>query len=163
MYALGDRHLGLAIYEIHMIKVDFSPGSVKARYHLLVEISYRDDNSLLFAIFKDSQLYAMGGLRRVQPLSGPRLYDTGMNIRTGFLIKYSATAGTASLPDSCFQQKTISYLTSVFNPITQSWVDPGISPVNEQLSITTTRIFSDATTGLNSADIKQAEVLVEKI
>jgi GH43 family beta-xylosidase len=94
----------------------------------------------------------MGCLRRVEPLGdNPRLYDLE---GTGYILKYSAIAGTASLQDSCFQQKTISYLNSGFNPITHTWVDPGVSPVNEELSTTTRRSLSEATTGLNSADIK---------
>jgi hypothetical protein len=101
----------------------------------------------------------MGSLKRVEPLSGPRFYDTD---GTGFLMKYSATNGSASLTDSCFQQKTISYLTMGFNQITQSWVDPGVSPVNEEISASTRRSFSDATTGFNSADITQTERIVSK-
>jgi len=69
-------------------------------------------------------------------------------------MKYSAISGTASLTDSCFSQKTISYLTMGFNPITQSWLDPSVSPVNVELSASTRRSFSEATTGFKSADIK---------
>jgi hypothetical protein len=75
-------------------------------------------------------------------------------------MKYSATSGTASLPDSCFSQKTIAYLTMGFNLITQSWVDPGVSPVNEEVSASTRRSFSEATTGFSSANITQTEVIV---
>ena len=88
----------------------------------------------------------------MEPLGdNPRLYDEE---GTGYLLKYSATGGTASLSDSCFKQKTISYLSSGFNPITHTWVDPGVNTVNEELSTTTSRSFFEATTGLNSADIK---------
>ena len=77
-------------------------------------------------------------------------------------MKYSAASGAVSLPDSCFSQKTIAYLTMGFNPITQSWVDPGVSPENEELSASTRRSFSEATTGFSSADITQTELIVSK-
>jgi hypothetical protein len=51
----------------------------------------------------------------------------------------------------------------VFISITQAWVDPSVSPVNEEVSSATSRSFSEATTEeFKSADIKQDEVLVKK-
>jgi len=46
------------------------------------------------------------------------------------------------------------------NPITQSWVDPSVIPVDKQLTIATSRSFSEAIEWFNSGDIKRAELKV---
>jgi hypothetical protein len=142
--------------------VDFSPNIATATYHSIEELKSNEKNAVLNGRFYGSHLYVMGGLRSLTPQSSyPTFYDS-VTRTTGYLLKYSASPNTESLPDSCFQQKTISYLTSGFNSITQAWVDPSVSPVNEEVFTATSRSFSEASTGFNSADIKQAEVLVEK-
>jgi hypothetical protein len=91
--------------------------------------------------------------------SYPTFYDS-VTGTTGYLLKYSATANTESLPESCLFQKPISYQPSGFNSITQTWVDPSVSPVNEQLSTATSRSFSEISTWFYRADIYQAELKV---
>jgi hypothetical protein len=89
--------------------VDFSPDIAEASYHSIEELKSNNWNVVLNGRFYGSQLYVMGGLRSLTSQSPyPAFYDS-LTRTTGYLLKYSATVNTESLPDSCLFQKTISY------------------------------------------------------
>jgi hypothetical protein len=93
VYALGAKNVGSVAYDIHMIMADFTPGNVKASYHSIEELKSNNMNRVLNGRFYGSQLYVMGGLRSLTPLSPlPTFYDSTTS-STGFLLKLSTTAG----------------------------------------------------------------------